>query len=121
MAHLTLTDTAGWRLADDARDIRGLRVVDADGAALGRVEALVADTATEAISTVLLDDGTGVPAVALTVADDLVTVDRRSTEAIAHSSLAPDGSSERDSPTGRGPDVGYRARVVRQADARNFG
>ena len=116
MAHVSLSDTADWHLADDAEDVRGYDVVDATGARLGRVAELVADTATKTVSTVLLDDGTGVPAVALTVGDGVLTVSRRSTEAIAHGGLAPDGRDERDSPAGKGP-VGYHVRVVRRAGA----
>lgn len=115
MAHVTLSATAGWVLAADAHDIRGCTAVDADGAHLGRVEMLVADTALGVVSTVLLDDGTGIPAVALMVGDGIVTVDRRSTAAIAARGLAPDGSDARDSPTGRGLGTGYSARVVRRA------
>lgn len=111
MAHVSLSDTTDWKLADDERDIRGFDALDADGARLGRVETLVADTTLGVVTTVLLDDGTGIPAVALTVGDGAVTVDRRSTDAVAHGGLADDGSDERDSPTGRGF-AGYSARVV---------
>ena len=115
MAHVTLTDASGWTLAAGVPDIRGYDAIDADGVRLGRVAVLVADTSLGVVSTVLLDDGTGFPAVALTLRDGVVTVDRRSSDAAAHGKLAPDQSDARDSPTGLGLDAGYGARVVRRA------
>lgn len=103
MAHVPLSDTTDWQLADDAQDIRGYEVRDAAGARLGRVAELVVDTATETVSTVLLDDGTGIGVAELTVGDGLVTVSRRATEAIAHKGL-PAGSAQ----------TGYSGRVVKR-------
>ena len=110
MAHVSLTDSADWALAPDAPDLRGLAAVDAGGQPLGRVVDLVADTSLGVVSTVMLDSGTGVPAVALTLGDGVVTVGRRSSDAIAHGGLAGDGLDVRDSPTGRAG--GYVARIV---------
>lgn len=111
MAHVSLSDTSDWQLAPGAPDIRGYDAIDADGARLGRVATLVADTSLGVVSTVMLDDGTGIPAVALTVGDSTVTVGRRSTDAVAHGGLAHDENRERDSPTGR-DFAGYSAPVV---------
>ncbi len=114
MAHVSLADTDEWQLADDAPDIRGFEALDADGARLGRVEHLVVDTATGTVSTVLLDSGTGVPTVSLTLGDGVVTLSARTSEAVARSGLTPDASSDRDSPTGK-PETGLHLRVVPRA------
>ncbi|HEX9951222.1 MAG TPA: PRC-barrel domain-containing protein [Rubricoccaceae bacterium] len=105
MSHVPLSATSDWRLADDAQDIRGVDVVDATGARLGRIVELVVDTATETVSTVLLDDGTGIAVAELTVGDGLVTASPRATEAIAHKGLPAE-------------QVGYSGRIVRHEDAR---
>ena len=114
MAHVSLADTDDWQLADDAPDIRGFEAVDAMGARLGRVEHLIVDTATEAVSTVLLDSGTGVPAVSLSLGDGVVTLSARTSEAVAHGGLTPDASADRDSPAGK-PETGLHLRVVPRA------
>ena len=107
MAHVSLSDTTDWQLADDAQDIRGYEVRDATGARLGRVAELIVDTATEAVSTVLLEDGTGVSVAELTLGDGLVTVSRRATEAIAHKGL-PAGTAQ----------TAYSGRVVKRPSGR---
>ncbi|HEX8384827.1 MAG TPA: PRC-barrel domain-containing protein [Rubricoccaceae bacterium] len=116
MSHLPLTDTGDWRLSDEAQDIRGFEAVDATGARLGRVAQLVVDTATETVSTVLLDDGTGIAVAELTIGDGVVTVSRRATEAVAHGALTTDTDAERDDRTGGGSALppGYDGRVVRR-------
>ena len=103
MAHVSLSDTTEWRLADDARDIRGYDAVDAAGTRLGRVEHLVVDTVTETVSTVLLDDGTGIAVAELTVGGGIVTVSPRASEAIAHRGVPPVAAR-----------AGYSGRVVRR-------
>lgn len=100
MSHVSLSETNDWQLVDDAQDIRGLDVIDATGARLGRVEQLFVNTVTEEISTVLLDDGTGIPVSDLTLRDGVVYVDERATEAIAHSGLTTDTDAESDERTG---------------------
>lgn len=109
MPHVSLSDTDDWQLADDAQDIRGFEAVDATGVRLGRVERLIVDTSTETVSTVLLDDGTGIPVADLTLGDGVVTVDRRATEALAHRGLTTDTDAENDPRT-----TAYRGRVVRR-------
>jgi len=106
MSHVSLSDTTDWRLADDAQDIRGFDVLDAAGARLGRIVELVVDTATETVSTVLLDDGTGVSVAELTVGDGLVTASPRATAAIAHKGLPADTEQ-----------TGYSGRIVRLGSA----
>jgi sporulation protein YlmC with PRC-barrel domain len=101
MSHVPLTDTSEWRLADDTLDIRDYEAFDAAGARLGRVAQLIVDTATETVSTVLLDDGTGVAVAELTIGDGVVTVSPRASEAIAHHGLP-------------GARSGYSGRAVRR-------
>jgi sporulation protein YlmC with PRC-barrel domain len=111
MAHVNLSETTDWSLADDAQDIRGFEAVDASGTRLGRVQHLIVDTATETVSTVLLEDGTGIPVADLTLGDGVVTVDRRASEALAHRRLPTDTDAENDDRTGA---VGYSGRIVRR-------
>ena len=104
MSHVPLSDTSEWQLADDALDIRGYEALDASGARLGRVAQLIVDTATETVSTVLLDDGTGIPVAELALGDGVVTVSPRASEAIAHHGL-PAGTAH----------TSYSGRAVRRS------
>jgi sporulation protein YlmC with PRC-barrel domain len=102
MAHVSLADTTDWTLTDDTQDIRGFDVVDAAGQRLGRITEMIVDTATETVSTVLLDNGTGIAVAELTVGDGMVTVSPHAAEALAHK--------------GR-PGTGYSGRIVRHGGA----
>ncbi len=75
MAHVYLSDSDEWHLADSDQDIRGWDAVDQAGNPLGRVENMVIDTETEMVDTIVLDDGVAYPASDIRIADGVVYVD----------------------------------------------
>ncbi len=72
MSRTFLSNTSDWELADGAQDIRGFVALDAAGAEVGTVRALIADTDAEIVSTIVLDTGDEIPAFDVTIGDGVV-------------------------------------------------
>lgn len=72
MSRTVLSSSSDWELANGAQDIRGFAALDAAGAQVGIVRALIADTASEIVSTIVLDTGAEVPAFDVTIGDGVV-------------------------------------------------
>lgn len=72
MSRLLLTPESDWELVDGHQDVRGFDAVDARGDIVGRVAALVVDTASELVSAIVLDSGDEVPTLDVTIGDRVV-------------------------------------------------
>lgn len=85
MARFILAQDSGWRLEDARQDIRGWPVRDATGRELGTIRSLVADDRTRRVESVVLTNGTEIPARDLDLGNGVVYV----------RSGRPDGSARR--------------------------
>ncbi len=75
MARFVLSQDSEWELEHESQDIRGWNVIDAKGDAVGRVAELIADTETEHVEVVRLEDGREFPVEALHLGDVVVFLD----------------------------------------------
>ena len=62
MGRISINQSDDWHVQHDRQDIRGWVVQDAEGTRLGHVRDLVADTDSELVETVVLDNGEEYPA-----------------------------------------------------------
>ena len=76
MSRVSLSDTGDYQLVNDAQDVRGYNVVDQNGQPVGVVETMVVDTDAELVSSLLLRDGTEIPARDVTIGENVVYLDR---------------------------------------------
>ena len=74
MARFTLSHQDDWELTHDWQDIRGWPVKDTTGASIGTVKALVADTESEIVESIVLDDDRKISAREVTLDDGVVYV-----------------------------------------------
>lgn len=74
MARMPLSDNSDWELVHSDQDIRGWAVQDHAGNRIGKVRELIANTETERIDTVVLDDGREFSASEIELGDDVVYV-----------------------------------------------
>lgn len=72
MARFKLSREDDWQLVHDQQDIRGWPVKNGEGRRVGTVEALIADTESELVETLVLDDGRELPAEGVTLDDGVV-------------------------------------------------
>lgn len=72
MSRILLTPESDWELVDGHQDVRGFDAVDARGDIVGRVAALVVDTDSELVSSIMLDSGDEVPTLDVTIGDRVV-------------------------------------------------
>jgi sporulation protein YlmC with PRC-barrel domain len=75
MAHVLLSDTKDWALADKDQDLRGWDVLDANGTRIGTVGDLIVDTDAQRVDTIVLEDGTTFRADAVSLGDHVVYVE----------------------------------------------
>lgn len=74
MARFTLSHQDDWELTHEWQDLRGWPVKDASGALLGTVAAMIADTESEIVEALVLDDGRKISAREVTLDDGVVFV-----------------------------------------------
>lgn len=70
MTHERFSESDAWELENPDDDLRGRMVVGDDGRAMGRVEDMLVDTATQSIDAILLDSGREIPAASLDISGD---------------------------------------------------
>jgi sporulation protein YlmC with PRC-barrel domain len=75
MSRVPLSETGDWQLVHHRQDIRGRRVLDAAGAAIGTVDEMIVNTAERRVDAVVLEDGREVAAADLRITDDAVYLD----------------------------------------------
>jgi sporulation protein YlmC with PRC-barrel domain len=75
MSRVPLSETGSWQLVHGRQDIRGRRVIDATGAAVGTVDEMIVNTAERRVDAVVLNDGREIPAADLRITDDAVYLD----------------------------------------------
>jgi hypothetical protein len=61
MAILSLSVLPGWRLADPSQDLRGRRLLDRVDRSLGTITALMVNTETDLVESIVLDSGQSFP------------------------------------------------------------
>lgn len=85
MGRFTLSQSDDWKLENEDQDIRGWTVRDAADNNLGTVVELIADTESEHVESIVLDNGNEYPASDIELRDGVVYVagigDERATEA----------------------------------------
>jgi hypothetical protein len=113
MSRVSLSDTGDYRLINDEQDVRGYNVVDRSGQPVGVVETMVVDTDAEVVSSLLLRDGTEIPARDVTIGESVVYLDRGHAGAMA-STAGPAGMAG--GSTGMAPDYGRVTRREHVAD-----
>ncbi|HEX8386976.1 MAG TPA: PRC-barrel domain-containing protein [Rubricoccaceae bacterium] len=85
MSRVSLSDTSDYQLVNDSQDVRGYQVVDQDGQPVGVVDRMIVDTDAELVTSLVLLDGTEVPASDVTIGESVVYYDRRGADALAAS------------------------------------
>lgn len=92
MSRITLSDTGDWKLVDGDQDVRGFSVVDAGGQTVGTVASMILDTDAGLVTSLLLNDGTEVPAADVTIGETVVYLGQAS----APAAVAPHAPEPRD-------------------------
>lgn len=72
MAHIRLRDTDEYELRHEEQDVRGWVVRDATGKSIGRVEDMIVDTDEERVASLVLNDGTSIPASDIFIGENAV-------------------------------------------------
>ena len=72
MGRFVLSETSDWELVHDRQDIRGWPVHDASGTEIGRVAELIANTDSELVESIVLDNGREYPARDIELGDRIV-------------------------------------------------
>ncbi len=69
MARQPLSELDDWELVYDEQDLRGRRLLDAEGRSLGTVTEMIVDTDEERVDVIVLDNGREIPASAFEIRD----------------------------------------------------
>ncbi len=111
-----LTEMDDWTVSDEDKDIRGWEVRASDGRILGKVRELIADTDTQHVESIVLDNGTEIAVSSLEIGDREVHV---LAGADRDGSRAANGKPERGSQEIRIPIVEERIKVGKREVTRD--
>lgn len=88
MSRIALSDTSDWQLQFKEQDVRGFDVVGSDGERLGTVSEMIADTEQECVTSLVLSDGSEIPADDVSIGDGVVHL-THTPDALTHPEAQP--------------------------------